>query len=239
MSHSVMILIPVLDLLHGQVVHAKKGERHHYQPVSSKLSPSSEPNDIVAAYFKLFPFPIMYVADLDAIQDKGNHYVWLESLAEKYPDCQFWLDAGIKALRERAAIFNKTNIVPIIGSESPMTQQELDVFIGHYPTAVLSLDFTTGGMTNNAFLLHSSRHWPDNVIVMMLSRVGTSRGVDRELLERVKQLAGAHEIYAGGGIADSDDLMRLNKYGIHGALVATALHNGKITRDDIEALAST
>jgi phosphoribosylformimino-5-aminoimidazole carboxamide ribotide isomerase len=36
-------------------------------------------------------------------------------------------------------------------------------------------------------------------------------------------------IYAGGGVRDGDDLRALEAAGATGALVATALHDGRIT----------
>ena len=36
------ILVPVVDLLAGQVVHARRGERSRYQPIQSPLCPGSD-----------------------------------------------------------------------------------------------------------------------------------------------------------------------------------------------------
>jgi phosphoribosylformimino-5-aminoimidazole carboxamide ribotide isomerase len=41
-------------------------------------------------------------------------------------------------------------------------------------------------------------------------------------------------LYAGGGIHGPEDLQRLSTYGIRGALVASALHDGRITRADVD-----
>ena len=44
------------------------------------------------------------------------------------------------------------------------------------------------------------------------------------------------EILAGGGIRDRADLLRLKKQGVSGVLVASALHNGRLTRADLADL---
>ncbi|MBC8130797.1 MAG: nickel transporter, partial [Rhizobiaceae bacterium] len=49
--------------------------------------------------------------------------------------------------------------------------------------------------------------------------------------------AGATAVFAAGGVRDEDDLMRLEKAGIAGALVASALHDGRIDRAVLERMA--
>jgi phosphoribosylformimino-5-aminoimidazole carboxamide ribotide isomerase len=57
-------VIPVIDVLNGVVVHAKRGERATYQAIRSQLTHSSEPLDIVAALLDVYPFQQLYIADL-------------------------------------------------------------------------------------------------------------------------------------------------------------------------------
>ena len=70
-------------------------------------------------------------------------------------------------------------------------------------------------------------------IVLDLARVGSGEGPDLglvgELHGRFPQLA----LLAGGGVRDAADLRALAQAGAAGALVATALHNGAIGRDDL------
>jgi phosphoribosylformimino-5-aminoimidazole carboxamide ribotide isomerase len=66
------------------------------------------------------------------------------------------------------------------------------------------------------------------VIVLDLLRVGSGAGVNIDFLQRVVRLGGL-EVYVGGGVRDINDLLELRSLGVTGALVATALHNGKIS----------
>jgi uncharacterized protein related to proFAR isomerase len=66
-------IVPVIDLLGGQVVHAKRGERDRYRPIESALTAGSALQDIVAALLALHPFRACYVADLAAIRGTGDH----------------------------------------------------------------------------------------------------------------------------------------------------------------------
>jgi phosphoribosylformimino-5-aminoimidazole carboxamide ribotide isomerase len=49
-----MKLIPVMDLMSGQVVHARRGERDQYRPIQSILCPSAAPEAILQALIENF-----------------------------------------------------------------------------------------------------------------------------------------------------------------------------------------
>ncbi len=63
-----MQVIPVIDLMGGQAVRARMGDRAYYRPLESPLSPTSDAVDVVRGLLGVFPFSALYVADLDAIQ---------------------------------------------------------------------------------------------------------------------------------------------------------------------------
>ena len=75
-----MELIPVIDLLGGKAVKAEHGDRARYRPLSSQLSPSPEPEAVLAAFLKLHPFRTVYIADLDAIERHGSNATVLRRL---------------------------------------------------------------------------------------------------------------------------------------------------------------
>jgi phosphoribosylformimino-5-aminoimidazole carboxamide ribotide isomerase len=67
------------------------------------------------------------------------------------------------------------------------------------------------------------------VLVIDLARVGSACGPPvRAVAELAEALPGL-DIYAGGGVRDDDDLRALASAGASGALVATALHEGRVT----------
>jgi phosphoribosylformimino-5-aminoimidazole carboxamide ribotide isomerase len=47
---------------------------------------------------------------------------------------------------------------------------------------------------------------------------------------------GGFDVYVGGGVRDINDLIRLREIGVSGALVASALHSGKIKVNELKAL---
>src|SRR2546430_12004169 len=72
-------------------------------------------------------------------------------------------------------------------------------------------------------------------MVLDLARVGSGRGVDCVLLEALRRAHPHVDLLAGGGIGTARDLERLADAGLDGALVATALHDGRIRRGDVAA----
>ncbi len=231
-----MLVVPVLDLSQNQVVHAVAGERENYRPVQSILSTSAEPDSLLEAYFRLYPFKRIYIADLDAIQGTGNHLDWLVIKANQYPECEFWLDAGPDIENNYPS---NANVMPVLGSENAMPEEKFRQLLQQYSNSILSLDFNRDGLCANDYLLDSTVNWPEKIIIMMLHRVGRGQGVDWKLLEQVRAIAKDHMLYAAGGIADMKDMEELAKSNVDGALIASALHQGKIKRQDIEQLHTT
>ena len=66
------------------------------------------------------------------------------------------------------------------------------------------------------------------VIVLDLARVGTGTGLDLALIARVRRSTPGLMLLAGGGVRGYEDLARLADAGCDGALVATALHDGRL-----------
>ena len=77
--------------------------------------------------------------------------------------------------------------------------------------------------------------WPDRLIVMNIERVGGDAGPDFDRLRAIRAIAGAHAVFAAGGLRDGRDLAEFKALGCAGALVATALHDGRLNRMDLEA----
>jgi phosphoribosylformimino-5-aminoimidazole carboxamide ribotide isomerase len=71
------------------------------------------------------------------------------------------------------------------------------------------------------------------VIVLDLARVGTGAGLDFALIARVRESTPGQMLLAGGGVRGYEDLARLADAGCDGALVATALHDGRLCAADV------
>jgi phosphoribosylformimino-5-aminoimidazole carboxamide ribotide isomerase len=215
-------IIPVIDLMHGQVVHAKLGQRHDYQPIKSQLCESSNALDIVTALMKLYPFRTLYIADIDAILGTGNHDELIEKIHFNFPSLHLWLDAG--NYRTSAKAF------PVLGSES---FSSLENYLQHKNPHVLSLDYNANGAMGIADLHESAEYWPDAVICMTLNQVGSAQGFDYKRLNALISRNKTSKIYAAGGVRGVEDLTQLKKIGVSGALVASALHHGELSAQQL------
>jgi uncharacterized protein related to proFAR isomerase len=72
------------------------------------------------------------------------------------------------------------------------------------------------------------------VIAMTLERVGSGASPDLARLAAVVSIAGKREIYAG--VRDAVDLSALEAVRAAGALIATALHEGRVGKADLQAI---
>ena len=79
-----MQAIPVIDLMGGLVVRARMGDRASYRPLRSPLSPTSDAVDVVRGLLSVYPFPTLYVADLDAIQRNGDNLAALRRIRAEF-----------------------------------------------------------------------------------------------------------------------------------------------------------
>jgi phosphoribosylformimino-5-aminoimidazole carboxamide ribotide isomerase len=132
-----------------------------------------------------------------------------------------WLDARLGCL--------------VLGSETQRNGELIHHF-RHDERVVLSLDFRGNAFMGPAALLGEAAAWPLHIIVMTLARVGSAVGPDMARLNAIKAKAPGKHIYAAGGIRGADDLAALAEAGISGALVATCLHNGALTGEQIARL---
>jgi phosphoribosylformimino-5-aminoimidazole carboxamide ribotide isomerase len=229
-------LIPVIDLMGGLIVHARAGDRDRYRPLEhSRVSASAEPTAVVEGLLALHPFRTLYIADLDAIRKQGDHKALIFRLRQMFPQLDLWVDAGFAGecgcRRFLAAGLGRL----VLGSESQADPRLLELF-GADPRLVLSLDFQGERQLGAAALFASPERWPERVIAMTLARVGGGSGPDLERLRALRVAAPERRIYAAGGVRGPADLAALCELGCAGALVASALHDGRLGHAELQGL---
>jgi HisA/HisF family protein len=228
-------IIPALDLKDGLVVHAIGGARAAYRPIETPLGSASDPIAIARALLAITGSPALYIADLDAIEGVGNHFELCRDLASALPRHDLWIDAGFSNVTD-CAFWLPLGATLVIGSESLSSAedwQELRASFGE--SLALSLDFAAEGQRGPQALFSEAAHWPKRIIAMSLDRVGTGNGPDVERVKGVAERAGSCGVYASGGVRNIEDLDAVAGAGVHGALLATALHRGAITQNEIAA----
>jgi HisA/HisF family protein len=235
-------LIPVVDLLKGQVVRAVRGDRKAYRPIVSALCASSDPVAVARILCEHCAARQLYVADLDALQGGAVQAGVLADLLQALPGIELWLDAGLAdasaglALREQLAP-HASRIVLVFGSESLRSREALERCFeatagdrAGDPGAALSLDRRDGQRLDAAGCWDAVELWPRRLIVMTLERVGSGAGPDLETLQEVRRLAPGAMVIGAGGIRSEDDLAHASAAGADAWLVASALHDLQLPR---------
>ena len=237
-----MHYLPVIDILDGSAVHARRGDRTRYQPLHSPLARTPAPLDVFAGYLSLYPFETCYIADLNSLLARGTSDHEIAIVVAQHPSVEFWIDAAFGARDLLPEYLQQSNVRCIIGSESLSAlarYEALRTALAPYTEPVLSLDFRNREFLGPPALLATTACWPRHIIGMNLARVGSGEGPDLDLLQRLRGSAPTAAIAAAGGIRDAHDLATLSAHNISYALIATALHNGKLSADDLRRFAST
>lgn len=228
-----MRLIPVVDLMHGQVVRGVRGDRAAYQPIVSRLAAGSDPVTLARALCAHCASNRLYAADLDALMGGAAQLDVLGAILRALPELEFWVDAGFADARAahalRAALgADGDRVVPVIASESLRSRAELERCFVRPDAGVLSLDRRDGQTLDPAGCWDAPQHWPQRVIVMTLERVGADAGPDLGTLAALRSRAPALQFVGAGGIRGTADLAQARAAGAWGWLVASALHDGRL-----------
>lgn len=255
-----MRVIGVIDLRNGRAVHARaatgdgsvaaaEAARRAYQRIDTALGRHvrGDARALAGAYVDLLDLTEIYVADLDAILDGVPPSVLVEQIAGL--GVPLWLDAAVSSVGSALHAVELGASQLIVGLEtldSFRTLEAICAAVGRRRVA-FSLDLRGG----QAMVRAGSSIAPDapetiaaraaaagatSVIILDLARVGQDSGVDLELVQRVRHAVPGVTLLAGGGVRNADDLRRLKASGCDAALVATALHDGRITAADVAAL---
>lgn len=246
-----MRILPVLDLMAGAVVRGIGGRRHEYRPLRSQLCDGAAPRVVAQALQSQFGLHQFYLADLDAIAGRPPAAVVYRQLADA--GLALWVDAGLRDFASLAAwptAAQSSVSVFVAGLEtlaSAAALSELLDQVGPQRLAV-SLDLQAGQPRAACDLW---RRQPPleiaadvialgvrRLIVLDLADVGQGRGVQTlDLCRRLHADDPQLELIAGGGVRGLADLTALAEAGCSAALVASALHDGRLSATDLTAFA--
>jgi phosphoribosylformimino-5-aminoimidazole carboxamide ribotide isomerase len=241
-------IIGVIDVLGGRAVHARAGARDRYAPVQTAAGWPIDPGNaqtLAEVYTDVLGISEIYAADLDAILNQRPQDEVTRGLAAS--KARLWLDAGVRSVDDARRAMGLGARRVIVGLETlPSFEVLSDICaaVGNDRVA-FSLD-----LRDNQPIITKGAHIegarsPEEIanlavisgagtlIVIDLARVGTGRGVDVDLLSRIHSAAPELNLVAGGGVRGWDDLVQVAKAGCSAALVATALHDGRISAAEI------
>jgi phosphoribosylformimino-5-aminoimidazole carboxamide ribotide isomerase len=243
-------VIPVLDLKSGRAVAAVAGQRDHYQPVRSILHPTPDPLELACAMQRALGLRSLYLADLDCIAGNAPDVALYENLISA--GFHLIVDAGLRNLRSAGAVLDldrsSTTIVAGLETlEGPRALSKIVAKLGAERT-ILSLDLVNGrprvatpGAWRSDIPLEIAHEAIEqgvrHLLLLDLARVGTGSGLGTlSLLSQIRAACPDVHVSAGGGISSISEVLELRNSGASAALVATALHDGRIGRRELALL---
>lgn len=240
-TNSLMQLIPVLDLLNGQVVRGIAGQRDIYAPIQSLLVNSSDPLETCRVLLERFAPEWMYVADLDGIMAGEPQFDLIGQLAAL--PVKLAIDAGTASLSLAERMIGLGADRVIIGLETLPVPQLLDQFISEcgVDRIAFSVDLKNGQPlrtwsdleTPEQIVLDAVRRGVNHFVVLDLAGVGLFQGVaTSRFCEWIKQRMPFVDVWTGAGVRSLTDFQELAARHLDGVLVASALHDGRITPED-------
>jgi phosphoribosylformimino-5-aminoimidazole carboxamide ribotide isomerase len=249
-------IIPVLDLAGGIAVHAQAGDRTRYAPLTSDLMPDhpGDPVALLRAFHAVLGVHECYVADLDAIQGGALQRSLLRQLAEFHTGFAgaLLVDAGTNHTGGALEVLSCGASEVVVGLETLQAFADLETIVQVVGPSrlVFSLDLKLGAPILHPALQDASGAGPDAVslaeqaaaagvttlLLLDLGRIGTGCGVDLGLLETLRRRFPKARLLAGGGVLTRRDLERMRDAGCDGALIASAIHAGRVTATDLAEL---
>jgi phosphoribosylformimino-5-aminoimidazole carboxamide ribotide isomerase len=229
-----MRFILACDLKGGTVVRGVRGDRSNYRPIAetSRIVTTSEPLGVIE---QIRPKET-YIADLDKIMGMGDNALVIASMSRL---TRTMADVGVKSASDASSALKASNSV-ILGTETA----SLDAIRqSQGKRSIVSLDMKHGRMMCSDLAFNVS---PLKVVEMLngldlgaiilldVARVGSGEGIDLDLLAKAAGLS-RHPVIIGGGVRGVEDLERAEGCGAEGAIIASAVHDGKIPLNVLRA----
>jgi phosphoribosylformimino-5-aminoimidazole carboxamide ribotide isomerase len=172
----------------------------------------------------------IYLADLDAIAGRapGLSRTAAAIGAE-------WVDAGVRDASEAELVAAGGTRHIVLALETLVSWNLIDqVVAAAGERTAFSLDLSGGaplgslGGDSVGLAREAVARGVSAVIVLDLARVGAAAGIDRVLLDAIREAVPDVELVVGGGIRNAADVAMAADAGYDGVLVGTALHTGSL-----------
>jgi phosphoribosylformimino-5-aminoimidazole carboxamide ribotide isomerase len=241
-------VIPVLDLLNGQAVHAVGGRRAHYQPIQSVLHPSSDAVALARAIQHTLGSRTLYLADLDAIAGSPPRVDIYRAMIDS--GIHIWVDAGLSSVESAAPLleFEPSALTLIAGLETLTGPRALAALLDRAGTerVIFSMDLFEGTprtAPGAAWRTEDPRELAEaaieygvrRLIILDLARVGTSQGLGtQKLMTRIRHDHPSVAVILGGGISRVEEIVDIRSAGVAAVLVGSAIHDGRIGARELE-----
>lgn len=240
-----MEVLPVLDIQGGIVVHGIAGQRERYRAVRSVLTDATDPVDVATAIREKLGLERLYVADLDALEGRAPPAfdLYRELACRGH---RLIVDAGVRdaSLAREVARSGVADVIVALETLEEVEQLRRLREESGFGNIVFSIDLRDGKPLGGP---PAWRHLDAlaiagevldigfrRLIVLDLAAVGMAGGCPLlDLVDTLSRDSRRPEVITGGGVRTVDDLVGLRHAGSTAVLVASALHSGAISADEL------
>ena len=232
-----MLIIPAIDIMDGKVVRLTKGDFGTQKKYAE--NPAKMAQDWVNKGAQK-----LYLIDLDGA--KNGRVVNWEALREIRAAAKVPIEVGggIRTFDEAKRLLSMGIEQVILGSvafrEPQLVRKTLD-FAGT-DRVLLAVDFRDGKMAYDGWQKQTNLDYRDflwrfedlglqNILVTDITRDGTLKGINEQLVREVSQLAFA--VTWAGGVTSEADLVCLKNAGIPQVVIGKALYEGRLSLDNL------
>lgn len=229
-----MLVIPAVDIMNGKCVRLVEGDPsrqkvYYEDPVEAAKKWVSEGAELI------------HLVDLDAALGRGRNTDIVKKIVQKVP-VKVQFGGGLRTF-EKAEELLKLGVSRVIFGtnllSNPQTIIKTVKKFGSQRVAV-SLDLRNGKIVlkgwkepAKASFVEMARFAEETLNVGMIiftavDRDGTLKGPSLQYAEKLLKTVKV-PVVASGGISSLQDLIRLSKVGVYGAIVGTALYEGKFS----------
>ncbi len=240
-----MQIIPVIDIRNGVAVRAVGGRRDEYRAIESCLTASVEPAAVLTALQDHFQMSSCYVADLDAIERAQINRCTIAEMVRT--GVSLIVDAGVTTIEQIESLLEIGVSKVVLASESVADLTTLTSFLQSIDceSLVFSIDLKHGellvkdplwkGLSPLKLAQFVLEHGIGQLVVLDLAAVGTGHGVPTlNLCREIRNLSSDVTIISGGGVDSHQCIQRAADAGLDGLLIASALHDGRISYSDMD-----
>jgi len=233
-------IIPAIDLIEGKCVRLSQGD------YNQKTVYNENPLE-VALMFEAAGIRRLHLVDLDGAKAKHivNHMV-LETIATK-TNLVIDFGGGLKSNKDLEIAFNSGAAMVTGGSIAVKEKDTFLAWLEKYGSQriILGADAKRGNIAVSGwlettelpvvdFISEYFSHGIKKVISTDISRDGMLSGPAFDLYSEIKTKLPEVEIIASGGIANMDDILKLDEMDIPGVITGKAIYENRITLKQLE-----
>ena len=228
-----MEIIPAIDIMSNKCVRLKKGDPNRTKEYFSDIME-------VTKKFKEDGAAWLHLIDLDATLGIGTNLNLICKIIKNFPE-NVQVGGGIRSIAD-IDIMKRLGAARIILGSLPINSPELiPKIIKTFGSEkiTIAIDERDGKISFNGWKGNTKKCYLDyaeqieemgvkNVIYTSIDQDGMLKGPAFDKIEKLMKRVGL-SIIASGGISGIADLISLQDLGVSGAIVGTALYEGKFT----------